>query len=154
MGINSMPDEPPIRPGSTVGDTGTGMLLAMGIIAALFQRVTTGNGQHIHGYGVIAEETGIRDVVAAAVPAEVDADNPATADQPTGQRVVHAGAEPVRMQQEERWARTAPVQVGDSQAVAGNPPGDGRIGHRWHVLRSSGGHGVAMGGSLADHRTL
>jgi formyl-CoA transferase len=47
MGINGMPDEPPIRPGSTVGDTGTGMLLAMGIIAALFQRVTTGNGQHI-----------------------------------------------------------------------------------------------------------
>ncbi len=47
MGINGMPDEPPIRPGSTVGDTGTGMLTAMGIIAALFQRVTTGKGQHI-----------------------------------------------------------------------------------------------------------
>ena len=47
MGINGMPDEPPIRPGATVGDTGTGMLTAMGIIAALFQRVNTGKGQHI-----------------------------------------------------------------------------------------------------------
>src|SRR6516164_4019723 len=47
MGVNGLPGEPPIRPGPTIGDTGTGMLCAMGIIAALYQRMTTGRGQHI-----------------------------------------------------------------------------------------------------------
>jgi len=47
MGVNGRPGEPPIKPGATIGDTGTGMLCAMGILAALFQRVTTGRGQHI-----------------------------------------------------------------------------------------------------------
>jgi len=47
MGVNGRPDEPPIKPGATIGDTGTGMLCCMGILAALFQRVTTGRGQHI-----------------------------------------------------------------------------------------------------------
>jgi formyl-CoA transferase len=47
MGVNGHPDAPPIRPGPTIGDTGTGMLCAMGIVAALYQRMTTGRGQHI-----------------------------------------------------------------------------------------------------------
>ena len=47
MGVNGYPDQPPVRSGSTIGDTGTGMLCAMGIIAALYQRMTTGRGQHI-----------------------------------------------------------------------------------------------------------
>jgi formyl-CoA transferase len=47
MAVNGFPDAPPVRPGPTIGDTGTGMLAAMGIIAALYQRVTTGRGQHI-----------------------------------------------------------------------------------------------------------
>ena len=47
MGVNGYPDEPPVRPGPTIGDTGTGMLCAMGIIAALYQRMTTDRGQHI-----------------------------------------------------------------------------------------------------------
>src|SRR4029079_16167170 len=47
MGVNGHPDEPPVRPGPTIGDTGTGMLMAMGILAALYQRMATGRGQHI-----------------------------------------------------------------------------------------------------------
>src|ERR1700704_6063402 len=47
MGVNGHPNEPPVRPGPTIGDTGTGMLCAMGILAALYQRVATSRGQHI-----------------------------------------------------------------------------------------------------------
>ncbi|MBT4487971.1 MAG: formyl-CoA transferase [Rhodospirillaceae bacterium] len=47
MAVNGEPGRPPVRPGPTIGDTGTGMLCAMGILGALFQRHTTGRGQHI-----------------------------------------------------------------------------------------------------------
>jgi len=47
MAVNGEAGRPPVRPGSTIGDTGTGMLCAMGILGALFQRHTTGRGQHI-----------------------------------------------------------------------------------------------------------
>ena len=47
MGVNGHPGQPPVRPGPTIGDTGTGMLCAIGILAALYQRMTTGRGQHI-----------------------------------------------------------------------------------------------------------
>ena len=47
MAVNGEPDGPPIKPGATIGDTGTGMLCAMDILGALFQRVNTGRGQHI-----------------------------------------------------------------------------------------------------------
>jgi len=47
MGVNGHPGEPPVRPGPTIGRYRHRMLCAMGIIAALYQRVTTGRGQHI-----------------------------------------------------------------------------------------------------------
>ncbi|HEX5320446.1 MAG TPA: CoA transferase [Stellaceae bacterium] len=37
----------PVRPGPTLGDTGTGMLMAISILASLFQRVSTGTGRRL-----------------------------------------------------------------------------------------------------------
>src|SRR5215468_8521208 len=43
MAITGERDGRPSKPGPTLGDTGTGMLLAIGILSALYQRHTTGN---------------------------------------------------------------------------------------------------------------
>lgn len=40
-------DKPPVAPGTTIGDSGTGVQLAMAILAAYVQRLRTGEGQHI-----------------------------------------------------------------------------------------------------------
>jgi crotonobetainyl-CoA:carnitine CoA-transferase CaiB-like acyl-CoA transferase len=47
MSITGEPDGRPIKPGPTIGDTGTGMLLAFSIVSALYQRVHTGAGRRL-----------------------------------------------------------------------------------------------------------
>jgi len=47
MSITGEPDRPPVKPGATLGDTGTGMLLAISILAALYRRKSTGRGERL-----------------------------------------------------------------------------------------------------------
>ncbi len=47
MSITGESDGPPIKPGTTLGDTGTGMLLAISILGALYRRKTTGEGERL-----------------------------------------------------------------------------------------------------------
>jgi len=47
MSITGPKDGPPMKPGPSLGDTGTGMLLAVSVLGALFRRVRTGKGEHL-----------------------------------------------------------------------------------------------------------
>jgi crotonobetainyl-CoA:carnitine CoA-transferase CaiB-like acyl-CoA transferase len=47
MSITGEADGKPLKPGATIGDTGTGMLLAISILGALYRRTRTGTGEHL-----------------------------------------------------------------------------------------------------------
>src|ERR1700734_1757990 len=47
MSITGERDGRPLKPGPSLGDTGTGMLLAISILGALYRRKETGKGDHL-----------------------------------------------------------------------------------------------------------
>ncbi|MCY4392504.1 MAG: CoA transferase [Chloroflexi bacterium] len=47
VAVTGEPDGPPLRPGITVGDSGTGVQMALAICAAYIQRLRTGEGQEL-----------------------------------------------------------------------------------------------------------
>ena len=47
MSITGEEDGPPCKPGATIGDTGTGMLMAISILGAYIRRQRTGKGEHL-----------------------------------------------------------------------------------------------------------
>jgi len=47
MSITGERDGRPVKPGPTIGDTGTGMLMAFSIVSALFDRVHSGKGRRL-----------------------------------------------------------------------------------------------------------
>jgi len=47
MSITGEKDGRPLKPGPSLGDTGTGMLLAISVLGALYRRKSTGQGEHL-----------------------------------------------------------------------------------------------------------
>lgn len=47
MSVTGEEDGPPCKPGTTIGDTGTGMLMAISILGAYVKKMRTGQGEHL-----------------------------------------------------------------------------------------------------------
>jgi formyl-CoA transferase len=47
IGVTGEGDRPPVKPGPSFGDTGTGMLMAISILGALYKRSKTGQGRRL-----------------------------------------------------------------------------------------------------------
>jgi crotonobetainyl-CoA:carnitine CoA-transferase CaiB-like acyl-CoA transferase len=47
MSVTGEPGQSPVKPGCTIGDTGTGMLMAISVLGALYEKKATGKGRRL-----------------------------------------------------------------------------------------------------------
>src|SRR6202521_227991 len=47
MSVTGEPGQTPVKPGCTIGDTGTGMLMAISVLGALYEKKSTGKGRRL-----------------------------------------------------------------------------------------------------------
>ncbi|HEX3882452.1 MAG TPA: CoA transferase [Stellaceae bacterium] len=47
MSVTGEPGQAPVKPGCTIGDTGTGMLMAISVLGALYEKKSTGKGRRL-----------------------------------------------------------------------------------------------------------
>jgi len=47
MSVTGEPGQPPVKPGCTIGDTGTGMLMCISVLGALYEKRATGKGRRL-----------------------------------------------------------------------------------------------------------
>jgi len=47
MSVTGEPGQTPVKPGCTIGDTGTGMLMAISVLGALYEKRETGKGRRL-----------------------------------------------------------------------------------------------------------
>lgn len=94
MSLTGEPDRPPVRMGATAADSGAGLHLAIGILAALHGRAQSGRGAHVE---VALQDAVLNLIRTGMVPTYVTgkpvermgADYPATA--PSGLHACHPG---------------------------------------------------------------
>ncbi|NOD95289.1 CoA transferase [Ruegeria sp. HKCCD4884] len=73
MSVTGEPDRPPVRVGVSIVDMGSGMWAAIGVLAALYQRTSTGRGAIIDGS---LYETAVAWVANQSAMVQVDGRNP------------------------------------------------------------------------------
>jgi formyl-CoA transferase len=70
--LTGLPDGPPVKPATNVGDTGTGLHAAIGILSAYIQRLKTGKGQCVE----LSMQEAVVNVLRANFSRHYNADGP------------------------------------------------------------------------------
>ena len=103
MSITGERDGRPLKPGPSLGDTGTGMLLAISILGALYRRKETGQGEHLQ----VAMQDAMLHYIRIAFAAQYR----------TGKAAGRAADSSVSGDQRRRWARSRARAAGSNDYV-------------------------------------